>query len=387
MNYKKYIVTLGLIGLLISMSCRDESLYPLPYNDRTVGGYLRMYKITSNVFDVNDLANSGFEVTWEAVDEKNGDNLQEVQFYVSFRRGAGLTDEVLLKTIPGTDFTKVAEPTYSEYKRATVRITAAETQTALATATATPPATWPSGSPGIAFPGTLLAADQIIYRWIMVLKDGREFTVANLQNLNPEKANNTPNITTGQFYSAPSIFTVSVRALLANSWVGSYSLTQTALWSPAHGWDFHAYFPNNLKEVLFPDQTVTLTVPAGGLSTEREFTALYRGQNVKMRINLENGTVSIPLQNSTVNCTSDRQLYWTMPASGNFTKPGTSTVNLVSPLPTATTANRGAYNTAITGTTAGNTFTIGVDDDCDEYGRRNGYCSWTRRIKLLLTKL
>ena len=92
----------------------------------------------------------------------------------------------------------------------------------------------------------------------------------------------------------------------------------------------------------------------------------------------------MPLQNSGADCTSEREIYWTTPAGGNFTA---SSATLVAPLPTGTTANRGAYSTAIAGTTAGNTFTIGVDDDADEYGRRNGYCTWTRRVKLLLTKI
>jgi hypothetical protein len=102
-----------------------------------------------------------------------------------------------------------------------------------------------------------------------------------------------------------------------------------------------------------------------------------------LRINLENGTVFIPLQNSKVNCSSERQLYWTFPASGTFA--GTTALPLG--LPQATITNRGAYNTTIAGTTTGNSFTIGLDDDADEYGRRNGYCTWTRRVALTLTKL
>lgn len=368
------------------MSCKDESLYPLPYNDRTVGAYLRIYKVTSNVFDLNNINASGFDAIFEAVDEANGDNLSEIHFYASLRRGTGITSEVLVRTVSGSEFSNVEEPTYSQYKRGAVRLTASETINALNAAPA-PPASWPSGAVGISMPATLLAADQFVYRWILVLKDGRTFSVANQQGTNPTEANNTPNITTGQFYSAPSTFTVVVRSLIANSWTGTYSLTQSAIWSPAHSWDLHAAYPNNLKEVLFPDQTVTLTIPANGLSTEREFSFTYRGQTVTMRINLENGTVFIPLQNSGVTCSEERQLYWTTPPTGNFTKPASSTVNLVAPLPTATVANRGSYSTTIAGTAAGNTFTIGLDDDADEYGRRNGYCSWTRRVRLTLTKL
>lgn len=201
---------MALLVMGLGIACRDESLYPLPYNERVVGAYLRMYSITSNVFDLNDLNNSGFDVDYEMVDEANGDNLQEIEFYVSMRRGTGVTGEVLIKTVPGSSFAAVPEPTYSEYKRARIRITANETLAALASITAVPPATWPSGSAGLVYPGSVIAADQIIYRWQLVLKDGRKFSVLNPQRTNVAENNNTANITTGQFYSAPSTYTVSV---------------------------------------------------------------------------------------------------------------------------------------------------------------------------------
>jgi len=375
---------MALLVMGLGIACRDESLYPLPYNERVVGAYLRMYSITSNVFDLNDLNNSGFDVDYEMVDEANGDNLQEIEFYVSMRRGTGVTGEVLIKTVPGSSFAAVPEPTYSEYKRARIRITANETLAALASITAVPPATWPSGSAGLVYPGSVIAADQIIYRWQLVLKDGRKFSVLNPQRTNVAENNNTPNITTGQFYSAPSTYTVSVRSLQVGAWTGNYTLEQTEIWSPAHSVALHSTsFPASLNQVLFPTQTVTLAIPSGGLSTEREFTANYRGSSVKMKINLENGAVFVPLQNTTLDCTSERELYWVTPVAGTFA--GTTT--LAPGLPQGTVQNRGSYNTAQDGLTVGQILTIGVDDDADEYGRRNGYCTWTRRIKLRLTRI
>lgn len=384
MKLKKYTWFMALLVMGLGIACRDESLYPLPYNERVVGAYLRMYSITSNVFDLNDLNNSGFDVDYEMVDEANGDNLQEIEFYVSMRRGTGVTGEVLIKTVPGSSFAAVPEPTYSEYKRARIRITANETLAALASITAVPPATWPSGSAGLVYPGSVIAADQIIYRWQLVLKDGRKFSVLNPQRTNVAENNNTPNITTGQFYSAPSTYTVSVRSLQVGAWTGNYTLEQTEIWSPAHSVALHSTsFPASLNQVLFPTQTVTLAIPSGGLSTEREFTANYRGSSVKMKINLENGAVFVPLQNTTLDCTSERELYWVTPVAGTFA--GTTT--LAPGLPQGTVQNRGSYNTAQDGLTVGQILTIGVDDDADEYGRRNGYCTWTRRIKLRLTRI
>jgi hypothetical protein len=368
MKLNKFITFTAILMIVIGIGCRDKGLYPLPYDDREVGAYIRLYSQTSNVIDLNDLANSGLDATFEAVDENGGQNIQEFRILVSHRRGASLSGEVAVKTIPGASFVKVTEPTFSEYTRAKVRVTANETLAALASA---------SG-----FPGAFAAADQVIYRGVMVLKDGREFT----------STNTTPNITGGQFYSASFVYTLTVRALTRSSWIGSYRLTQNAIWSLNHSAALHAspQFPAYLNQVLFPNQTVNLSIPSGGLSTERQFTVNYRGQNVTLRINLENGTVFVPLQNSTVDCGAERELYWTMPTSGNFTitQPAAPNPPLVFPagLPQATTANQGTYNTAQDGSVVGNSLSIGIDDDADEYGRRNGYCTWTRRVRLTLTR-
>ena len=105
------------------------------------------------------------------------------------------------------------------------------------------------------------------------------------------------------------------------------------------------------------------------------------------------GTVFVPLRNSTVNCSAERQLYWTTPTTGTFgnaqsaTNPTASNFLSSKPLlPQNVIPNRGVYRIDMAGTTAGDTFSIAVDDDCDEYGRRNGYCTWTRRVYLTLTK-
>jgi hypothetical protein len=187
-----------------------------------------------------------------------------------------------------------------------------------------------------------------------------------------------------------------------------------------------------LSEVLFPNQTVNLSIPTSGLSTEREFDVEYKGQIVKLRINFERtrpgltgattgqaainnslvtegfpasttdatpgssnlGTVTVPLQNSTVDCNSDRELYWVTPTSGQFgnassgTNPTASNFLTFDPrLPQNRIPKQGVYRWDGTfGLNAGDTFSIGIDDDCDEYGRRNGYCTWTRSVYLILTK-
>lgn len=392
---RKIYSTIGILLLLsIGFSCKDESLYPLPYGTRDISGFLRVYRLSSNVFDSNDItgnagAGTGFEGIYEIVDNNKGDDMQEVEFYVSHRRGAALSGEVLVKRIPASAFAAVEKPTQSLYKRASIRVSFTETQTALLTVTD------PDGAgPLVAYPGTMVAADQVIYRWVLVMKDGRRFSVLNPQGTNPLENNTSVNIATQPFYNAPYLVTVPVRPLLAGSWIGTYSLTQNAIWSANHtSWDFHANYPEYMKSVLFPNQTVTLSTVPGGLSTERQLQVQFKGQTVTMKVNLEvpatgtAGSVFIPLQNSTVDCTGTRELYWIMPPAGNFTRPGASTVNLLPPLPAATTANRGTFNSTQTGLVAGQIMTIGLDDDADEYGLRNGYCTWTRRVRLTLTKL
>ena len=356
-----FLAILSLVGL--AMSCKDESTYPLPYNDRETGAYMRVVRLTSNIFDTNDLANSALEGVFEIVDEEYGDLLESFEVVVSIRRGISISSEATVKTVAGSEFQPVPQPSFSKYKRATVRIAANDALAALKTTTGF------FGANGV-----YTAGDVVNFRGIVKLKDGRTFT----------NTNTNINILSGQFYNSTFVYSVTVRSLLANSWVGTYSLKQTAIWSPNHSVALHATaFPAYLNQKLFPDQTVTLSKPAGGLSTEREFDVQYRGKTVKMRINLENGAVYVPLQYSGVDCTTERQLFWTWPTSGSFA--GVAT--LPDGLPKATTSNRGSYSTTSTGLTAGNVISIGVDDDSDEYGRRNGYCTWVRRVRLELTKL
>ncbi|GHM99344.1 hypothetical protein WSM22_08340 [Cytophagales bacterium WSM2-2] len=460
MNIQKYLSLFSVL-LLVTISCRDKGLYPLPYEDKTSSAYLRMYSITSNVFDLNDLNNSGFEVIYEPVDEHGGNDLDHIDFYVSHKRGTDLTYETFLKSVDASVFTEVPKPTYSAYKRAKIRITANETLAALQTIVTDPDGsgtTCPKCVPlkGLAAFGatnTFAAGDVINYRWEMVMKDGRKISAANPQTtVDPDYANfltsnSTANITTGQWYSSPFVYPITVQSLAANTWMGTFTLKQRAIWSPNHTLQVHQEsWPSYLSQVLFPDQTVTLTAPSGGLSTEREFTVTYRGSTSKMRINFELtrpgigsggfaaidnaaptatppqprknclidwgfpagttdnsagtsnlGTVYVALQNSSVDCSSERQLYWTLPASGVFGNSPTAatgsnptasnflSANLL--LPQNMIPNRGTYRwDGTNGLNVGNTFSIAVDDDCDEYGRGNGYCTWTRRVYLTLTK-
>lgn len=431
----KKISILLISGLLVStIACRDEALYPLPYNDRETGAYLRMYSIATNVLDATNFASSGFETEFETVDDANGTRLESIDFYASFRSGNNLTSEVFVKNVPASVFSPVQEPTISTYKRGRIRITHAEMQAALLTAL--PPSDgpqWPSLALKISYPGAMVSGNQVVLRWVMKLTDGREFTVLNPQGTNPEKANTTANITGGQFYSSPFQYTLTVRTLPANAFLQTYRLEQFAIWSPNHSVDQHrSAFPASLNQVLYPAQDVTLATVPGGLSTQRQLQITnYRGGTLNLLVNFEasdplpagttdpnrnaifdglgysvpnrtvpRGTVWVALQKTGATCSAERGIYLTMPAAGVFGNASTATNQTASnslpaglpPMPAGTPQfqifNRGVYLNDPDGVSAvGSRFYIALDDDADEYGRRQGYCTWTRRVYLRLTKL
>jgi hypothetical protein len=480
-NFKKYISILVLLAGVIVMSCRDESLYPLPYDDRETGSFLRVYDLKSNVWDFNDLANSGFEAIYESVDRNFGKDLTKIEFYATHRSGAtsNITNEVLVKTITDMSiFSEVPEPTYSLYLRSTpIRITAIETLAALSTLTTDPDGflgdgnctgIFPKVCTMVPYPGSVVVGDRIIYRIKIYDNKGRAFTVANPQNTvtpalgNPNEANITPNITGGLFYNSPMIYTNFVQTVTslapatdANAYLGDYTMKQVAIWQPDHNAGQHqSFLPGWLNKVVFgnsssdPTQTVTLAKVPGGLSTQRQMSVKYRGQTINLVINFERaivgqtgagltgangtaalatlttatnapvgpglgnglgfpagttnanlGTIYIPIINSGIDCTSEREFYFTNPQPGVYNQPVTvhpvtgvaispaSALPLAAGLPSSTFPNRGLYRLDRDGLTPGDVFSISIDDDADEYGRRNGYCNWYTRIYLTLTKI
>lgn len=454
------------MAVVAAVSCSpDPSLYPLPYDSRATGSYLRAYRVSSNVWDLTDTLTSAFTAVYESVDKSFGADLQEIRFYATHRSGATgfITDEVLVKTFDAaaiaTNFAKVSEPTYSDYLRsAPLSVTYTETLTALRTLKGTDPdgvngvdpqctGIFPKTCPAVPFPyaapgaGELQNNDRIIFRIAIEDNQGRLFTVANPQNTiapylgNPTEANITPNLTGGLFYASPMLFTVTVvrttNPYNANAYTGNYRMTQVARWQPDHSTAQHQAFPQAwIDQFVFGStttdstQTVTISKVTNGLPTEREFTCTYRGQTINMVINLENtatglsaaaittlntpintpgqpaatpfglgfpagtstanlGTVFVPLANTTVDCTSSREFYHVTPLGGTFA--GSNV--LPWGLPRATVPNRGCYRNDRDGSVIGDRFLIALDDDADEYGRRNGYCNWYTRVLLVMERI
>lgn len=190
MKIKRYIsIIFGVLAFAVACSPNEES-YPLPYDDRETGSYLRVISISSFVWDLNDLANSGFEGVYESVDRNFGADFERVEFYATYRSAGGaITNEVLVKTLSFSDmgFANVPAPSGSKYLRsAPIRITANETLAALNTLTVDPDGTtctgiFPDICPAVAFPGTIGLGDRIVYRVKVYDIEGRAFTVNNPQ--------------------------------------------------------------------------------------------------------------------------------------------------------------------------------------------------------------
>lgn len=481
---KKYLLGILLVVLVLIMACRDESLYPLPYDDRTSAHYLRIYRATTNVFEFDDLPNSAFEFVFESVDSDKGRLLDSVIFYATFRSGSTglITNEIRVKSVAASDmgFNFVPEPTYSEYLRsAPIRITYPEIHARLITLNVDPDGTpnpsdpeynpnctniYPNVCPAIAYPygtGNIQLGDQIILRWKTVLKDERTYTVPNLHTVvspslgNVAEANMlSPNVTTGAFYNAPYQFTVTTRRMvnsgnINSAYIGDYRMIQVAVWSPSHtAAEYYAAMSNSVYNNLVrpftfgnsptdSSQVVTLSKDPAQLPTVRLLQCKYRGEDITIPLNFEGvanpgfttaaasvgalnwlsrpfptnplaitnlnawnttigmgmgsisnanlGTVFVPLVNTNVSCANnnERQFYLVTPLGGTFE--GSPSYRFG--LPHSFVPNRGYYRRDQDGTTAGQVFTIAVDDDADEYGRRNGYCYWYRRIYLRLEKL
>lgn len=464
MKMKRYIAII-LAAFAFAMGCvPDEDSYPLPYDDRESGSYLRVISISSFVWDLTDIPNSGFEAVYESVDKNFGADLDKVEFYATFRSAGGaITNEVLVKTLTFADmgFSTVPEPTGSKYLRSTpVRITAQETLNALNTLTTDPDGTtctgiFPDICPAVAFPGTVGLNDRIIYRLKVYDNKGRAFTVNNPQVAaapklgNPNEANITANLTGGIFYSSPMLYTVLVQRVTdtgnSNAYTGTYRMAQVGRWAPdfatnANNLQILRNYPQAwMRPFVFASsstdstQVVTLTKVPGGLSTQRQFTCTYRGQTTTVVVNFERvsvsggsltaaaittmmatptpaagvvpglgfpagtananiGQVMVPLIKTEASCTPERPYYLMTGAQFNPTLPGNpgefaGDILMPKGIPRRVFPNRGYYRIDRDGLTPGDVFSIAVDDDVDEYGRRNGYCNWYTRVYLTLTKL
>lgn len=186
----KYI--LGIL-ILSAYSCADVDP-TIPFSDFNTGAYLRTIKAptTINFFDIPSY---NFVLEVEAVDAQDGRTVQEVDVFVKRRRGATLSPEVKLATVPGSAF---ATNTTTKYLRATINIPIATALAAMGFTAA-----------------DLAGGDFIEYRLAMLDTQGRVFTNSNL----------SPDIVGGSFYRSPFFYRVAV--VCPSDLAGSYSYVTT----------------------------------------------------------------------------------------------------------------------------------------------------------------
>src|SRR5687767_10032969 len=116
MNKLKHI--LGICLALSVNSCTDFVDPAIPYSDFETGVFLRTISSTPSV-NFFALPTEEFDLEIEAVDEQNGKLVEEVDIYVSHRRGTTVSPEVLVTTVDRSSFASNSE---SKYLRASVNI-------------------------------------------------------------------------------------------------------------------------------------------------------------------------------------------------------------------------------------------------------------------------
>ncbi len=192
----KYIATFILAVAAIS-ACRDNSLSPVPFDTvvNTNGGYIITKSTPSATFLITDLANSKYSVVLEVYDARNGTAFASVDMYVSLTdnspaNGTWNPNEAKVGSFPASAFS----PAASGNPGITINIKAEDAIAALGGTDA-----------------NVGGADVFNFRQVLVMKDGREYSVSNT-NIN---------IRAGAHYSAPFLGTCAV--VCPSSLAGTYT--------------------------------------------------------------------------------------------------------------------------------------------------------------------
>lgn len=193
MNKIKYIW--GFLMLAV-FSCTDFVDPAIPYNGFDTGIYLRTIT-PPTTFNFFALPAATFNVVVEAVDASGGTTVKDVQVLVRRRRGATLSPEVALTTVPGSAFAASGK-----YTRTTINIPLSTALTAMGFTTA-----------------DIAGGDFIEYRLILTDTQDRVFTNTNL----------SPDISGGVFYSSPFFYRVAV--VCPSDLGGTFTYSQSGMTS------------------------------------------------------------------------------------------------------------------------------------------------------------
>lgn len=199
----KYIKFLSIVVLLmtVTLSCKDESKLPFDYENPDFGAYATVIDVPSGSFLAEDAPGfpldptvSRFTITLEVRDVEKGGLLEEYEFLAKFVDNnipIVTKPETSVATIPASAFSKDSN---TGYPRATITVESSAILTALGLVAS-----------------DVNGGDVFEIRHILRLKDGREFTNSNTSGV----------VTGGAFFNAPMFNTVSV--LCPSDLVGNYN--------------------------------------------------------------------------------------------------------------------------------------------------------------------
>lgn len=191
----KKLLYLIIFGIALGFnSCTDFVEPAIPYNNFETGVYLRTISSTPN-FNFFALETSNFELTVEAVDEENGNLVQELDIYARRRRGNTLSQEAKVTTIPKSEFKPNDQ---SKYLRAKVIVNLLDAITKM----------------GFTL-DDISGGDFIEFRLDLLDTKGRRWTNSNLSG----------DIAGGAYYRSPFFYRVPV--VCPSELAGIYDLSTT----------------------------------------------------------------------------------------------------------------------------------------------------------------
>jgi hypothetical protein len=193
MNKIKYIW--GFLMLAV-FSCTDFVDPAIPYTGFETAIYLRTITPPTS-FNFFDLPAATFNLVVEAVDANGGTTVKDVQVLVRRRRGATLSPEVPLTTVPGSAFAASGK-----YTRTTINIPLSTALTAMGFTNA-----------------DIAGGDFIEYRLILTDTQDRVFTNTNL----------SPDVSGGVFYASPFLYRVAV--VCPSDLGGTFTYSQSGMTS------------------------------------------------------------------------------------------------------------------------------------------------------------
>ncbi|NJK83121.1 MAG: hypothetical protein HC912_04165 [Saprospiraceae bacterium] len=186
----KFKILFGFLFALSLNACTDFVDPAIPYSTFETGTYLRTLE-TPTTFNFAEIGSATFKVMVEAVDAENGGTVQEVEVFVKRRRGAALTPEARVATVPASAFQNhsiilpnVHPKSGSIYPAATIEVPVTQALQAISLSTT-----------------DINAGDFLEFRLALTTKSGRIFTNSNLSG----------DIAGGQYYRSPFFYRVEFK--------------------------------------------------------------------------------------------------------------------------------------------------------------------------------